>query len=123
MLDVMDEESSYISTELLKLEKYVRTLETMRNATTLSRVERDHMFDLRDTLADARKLANDAATSEITDIKLSSFSRCQEQLEAFREALLAASQYNLVDTVDVAHLSAMADKAYDLIRHRMQTVA
>jgi isopropylmalate/homocitrate/citramalate synthase len=66
----------------------------------------------------ARRLANDAATSDVPSIKQTSLTHCKEQLEAFRTALLLASHTNLVDTVDVAQLSAMADEVADLVKRR-----
>jgi hypothetical protein len=114
----MDEEGAYITTALRKIEKYVRTLPAMRQATKLGREDRQRLGALEDTLGEARRLANDAATSDQLSVKQASSTHCREQLEAFRTALLAASHTNLVDVVDVAHLSAMADQVADLVKRR-----
>lgn len=123
MLVHMDEESSYITSQLRKLEKYVRTLPNMRGATSLPRAQRDSLLDLQDALADARKLAHDAATSEVLVVKIASYQRCVEGLEQFRQALLMASQFDLVDTVDVAQLSAMADLVADVVTVQVRRLA
>jgi hypothetical protein len=114
----MDEESSFITAYLRKLEKYVRTLPNMQQLTSLDRQDRERLRALEDTLSEARRLANDAATTDTSSIKHASFQYCQEQLEAFRSALLLASHTNLVDVVDVAQLSAMADEVADLVKKR-----
>jgi hypothetical protein len=116
----MDEEAAYLTTSLLKLEKYIRTLPNVRGASELERAERESALALPDAVSEARRLANDAATADDSGVKLSSLRYCQEQLEQFREALLKASQYDLVDAVDVAQLSAMADQANDLIVRRIK---
>jgi hypothetical protein len=116
MLEHMDEESVVITVQLRKLEKYVRTLPMMRKLRTLDRAGRESLHMMGDTLSEASRLARDAANTEVPDIRRNSLERCREQLEAFRQALLGASQYELVDTVDVAHLSAMADLVNDLAR-------
>ena len=114
----MDEESAYITAALRKLEKYVRTLPSVREARSLGREDRQRLNALEDALGEARRLANDAATSDRVDVKLASFDYCQEELENFRKALLAASHTDLVDGVDVAQLSAMADKVAYLVKKR-----
>jgi hypothetical protein len=115
----MDEESAYITIELRKLEKYVRVLPTLRHVRELERAARESALDMQDSLSEARRLANDSALSDKPDVKTASFARSQEQLENFREALLRASQYDLVDAADVAQLSAMAEQVNDLIRKRI----
>jgi hypothetical protein len=112
----MDEESVVITVQLRKLEKYLRTLPIMRKATMLERKRREALFAMEDALGEASRLARDAANGEELTVRRSSFARCREQLETFRQALLNASQHDLVDAVDVAHLSAMADQANDLVR-------
>lgn len=115
----MDEASGYITTELRKLEKYVRILPSMKRVRDLDRAARESLLDMQDALSEARRLANDAAMSDKPDVKVASFGRSQEQLEVFREAILRASQFDTVDAADVAQLSAMADQVYDLIHKRI----
>lgn len=114
----MDEESAFITTALRKLEKYVRTLPSVRQLRSLGREDRQRLGALEDSLGEARRLANDAATSDQVVVKIASFDHCQEELENFRTALLAASHTDLVDAVDVAQLSAMADQVADLVKKR-----
>lgn len=108
-------ESQSIRQSIKKLEKYVRLLSVMRRITSLDRVERESLLALGDALSDAGKLANDAVTSEDVAVIVVSLGRCRDQLELFRKALLAASQYDLVDAADVAQLSALADQIIDAI--------
>lgn len=115
----MDEAGGYITAELRKLEKYVRILPCVKRARDLDRAARESLLDMQDALSEARRLANDAAMTDNPDVKVASFGRSQEQLEGFREAILRASQFDLVDAADVAQLSAMAEQVHDLIRKRI----
>jgi hypothetical protein len=106
--------------QLRKLEKYVRVLPIMRQLHRLGRQERDSLSDVQDVLLDARKLAHDGDTSDNLTIKVASYERCVEQLEAFRQAMLSASQLDLLDAADVAQLSAMAEQAADTISAQLR---
>lgn len=118
----MDEESSYITAYVRKLEKYVRTLPAMRQLTSLDRQDRERLHALEDKLGEARRLANDAATSDDAQVKMASFEHCHKELEDFRAALLLASHTDVVNAVDVAQLSAMADEVADLVKKRERSL-
>lgn len=105
-------------TELKKLEKYVRGLASMRNIAQLSGTERSALFDMQDVLNQAVRLHTDATKANKSDEMFVSLEACGEQLGLFREKLLFASQFDLVDAADVAQLSAMSDSIYYLILGR-----
>lgn len=95
------------------VQKYVRNIPAVRQRHTLDRAARHALGDMVDALDEAYRLANDAVRSEDPRIQRLSIVRALEHLEAFRAALLLASQHDLVDTVDVAQFSAVAEQASD----------
>lgn len=105
----------HITGELRRIQGYVRSLPSMKNMSELDRQHRQVAAKLNGLLSDAQKLANDAAKTDTPDIRRTSLLRCSVCLDEFREALLAASTLGLVDVVDVAHISALADQVNDLV--------
>lgn len=112
-----DEEAvSALYRQLRQLYSSVRLLPVTKQLPKLGRAQRDAMNDILSSLDQALRLARDAGKSEDDIVILSSLKRCQEQLDMFQEALLAASGYDIVDSVDVAHLSALGSQIHDQLR-------
>lgn len=107
------EEDISVTARLRRLEKYVRTLPAQKRLLKLDRDARNSFLDVQDCLSDAIRLANDAEKSDKPVIRQDSFTRCIERLEAFIQAILLASQFDLLDAADIAQLSVMAEQAID----------
>lgn len=109
MMNPADETYASVARQLRSLQTQVRGLPSAKNVTHHTRAQRNALADMQDALADAAKLAHDITKTDDPVVRRESRRRCIEHLEAFREALLAASSLDLVDSVDVAHLGALGD--------------
>ena len=104
--------------ELKKLEKYIRGLKSYQNYNMLEGVERKALLEMQDALSLAVRLHSDATKADRSDVMLVSLERCAEQLVIFNDKLLFASQFDLVDSVDVAQLSSTSEHIRMLITGR-----
>lgn len=111
----MDKESSP-SQSLKKLEKYIYNLKAARQLNTLNTAPREAMIALRNDVSNARIQVDGYQKSEDTREQIELLGRALELLEQVREGILTASQYDLVDTVDVAQLSAMNEQIMERLR-------
>lgn len=112
-----DGEVMSLSREIRALQAAVRALPSMKLSNVLDRSQREANKAIIDSLANAVKLSHDAGKTDNSEIRQDSLVRCDESMEAFREALLAASRLDLVDAVDVAHISALGDRLQSRMRH------
>lgn len=108
--------ASSITVDIKKLERYVMNLPKAKKLNTLNRLEREAMLDLRDNVSSARENIVKYTTADDTAEKLECLSASIEQTKLLNDSLLIASQYDLLDVVDVAHLSAMTET----IKERLQ---
>lgn len=105
-----------LSREIRALQAAVRGLSSLKLRDTHGRSQHEARRDIFDSLASAAKLSLDAGKTDDEDVRRDSLSRCDKLMDAFREALLAASRLDLIDAVDVAHISALGDRLQNRMR-------
>ena len=105
-----------ISQAVKKLEKYVYTLPMAKQLNVLSGQARLAMIRLRDNVTDARASIVKYESSDDTREQAQALEASIENITETNEAILAASQHDLLDAADVAHLSALAQH----IKERLQ---
>lgn len=101
--------SSQLITDVRKLEKYVMTLPVAKKLNMLSRQEQEAVIGMTGGVTEARINISKYLSSDDTDEQAKLLSAGIESLETTNKAVLAASQLDLIDAADVAHLSALAD--------------
>jgi hypothetical protein len=75
----------------------------------LDRTPRKIVTDMRRRITDARLDTRDYELSETRDQQLKNASLAKKRLEQVRKDILAASEYNIFSSVDVAQLTATVD--------------
>ena len=111
----MPEEES-LSAAIRRLEKYVFTLPKAKQLNMLSGQSREAMIELRDRVTEARVAIIRYQTSDDTKEQAEALDAGIEHISVLNDAMVAASQYDLLGPADVAHLSALAER----IRERLQ---
>lgn len=109
-------ETESLSKQVKKLEKYIYTLKAARELNKLDRQPRDAIIKLRDSVTNARGAVDRYFGSDDTKEQLMALNEATDQLKETGEAILAASQYDLLDITDVAHLSALNEYIIDQLR-------
>lgn len=109
-------EPESLSKQTKKLEKYIYTLKAARELNKLDRLQRDAIVRLRDAVTTARSAVDRYFGSDDTKEQLLALNEAKEQLKETGEAILEASQYDLLDVTDVAHLSALNEQIIDQLR-------
>src|SRR5882757_800623 len=71
------------------------------------------LASLRQNLTDARIYAHDYELSEMREEQIDNSKRAKKYLEQARQQILRASEFNIFGPIDVAHLSAQIDQAWD----------
>ena len=99
-----------------RLEKYIYNLKAARELNTLGTAERDAMVALRTDVTAARIAYEYSQAEDDARATIRAVEETIERLEAVREELLAASQYDLLTTVDVAQLSALTEHILEAVR-------
>lgn len=105
-----------LSSQTKKLEKYIYTLKAARELNKLDRLPREAMIRLRESITTARGAVDRYFGSDDTKEQLKALNEATDQLKETGEAILAASQYDLLDIADVAHLSALNEYIIDQLR-------
>jgi hypothetical protein len=80
------------------------------NLRKLSIKERKILEDLQQNLNDSRIYTNVYELSETRDEQKDNIKQSKKWLERARKNILTASEFNVFDAIDVAHLSAQIDK-------------
>jgi len=109
-------EPESLSKQVKKLEKYIYTLKAARELNKLDRLPREAMIKLRDAVTTARGAVDLYFGSEDTKEQLLALNEATDNLKLVSEAILEASQYELLDVTDVAHLSALNEYIIDQLR-------
>lgn len=99
-----------------KLEKYIMTLPAAKRQNLLGSAEREVMMELTQAAAVVRGNIVTLPMTEDTLEQTRLLDESVEGLKSLHALILAASQYDLLDPTDVAHLSALAE----LIKERLQ---
>lgn len=108
--------SGSLVADIKKLERYILNLPKAKSLNTMSRAEREAMLDLRDTTSLARESIVKYIVTDDTNDKLKFLELSIEQVVLLNDKMLLASQYDLLDAVDVAHLSAITETIKERLR-------
>jgi hypothetical protein len=109
-------EPESLSKQVRKLEKYIYTLKVSRELNKLDRLPRESIIRLRDTVTNARAAVDRYFGSDDTKEQLEALNEATDQLRVVSGAILEASQYELLDVADVAHLSALTEHIIDQLK-------
>jgi len=109
-------EPESLSKQVKKLEKYIYTLKAARELNKLDRLPREAILKLRDAITIARGAVDRYFGSDDTKEQLQALNEATDNLKLVSEAILEASQYDLLDVTDVAHLSALNEYIIDQLR-------
>jgi hypothetical protein len=96
-----------------KLEKYIMTLPSAKKFNTLNSEPRKAMMHLSDSAYNARIAVEKYFHTDDSEEQAMFLSAAIEYVTATNEAILAASQFDLLGPADVAHLSALAEHIKD----------
>lgn len=110
----MEQES--LSKQVKKLEKYIYTLKAARELNKLDRPAREAIMHLRDSVTTARGAVDQYFGSDDTKEQLMALNEATDLLKETGMAILEASQFDLLDVTDVAHLSALNEYIIDQLR-------
>ncbi len=102
--------------QLKLLEKYIYNLPAARQLNMLSSLPREAIIRLREAISSARLSIGLYSKSEDTHEQEQFLTESIKQLENVSESILAASQHDLLDTVDVAHLSALNEHIIEKLK-------
>lgn len=91
-----------------KLERYILALPHAKQLNKLSTQRRDAMMSLRDAAGVARVSVARYLSSDDSDEQAEALQESIEHVTATNEAIMYASQYDLLDAADVAQLSSLA---------------
>jgi hypothetical protein len=75
-----------------------------------SKNAREAITELRQNIVDAKTYTNDYELSETREEQLQNAKQAKKWLEEARKNILIASQYDVFNAVDTAHLSAQAEQ-------------
>jgi hypothetical protein len=98
------------STLIKRLDGQINLIQRQLNPSLLAKRERDNLAALHQNLADARIYAADFETSETDEEKAKNAHAAKKWLAAAQKRIVAASQTNIFEPVDVAHLSAQIEQ-------------
>lgn len=110
----MEQES--LSKQAKQLEKYIYNLPAARKLNMLSSKPRETIVALRDAVTAAQGAMGRYHGSEDTVEQAQALSESIEQFGRVGELILLASQYDLLDVTDVAHLSALNEYIIDQLK-------
>jgi hypothetical protein len=98
------------SRRVKQLDTQINTILRRFDLRTLTTKERDVLAKLQQNLNDSRIHTTDYELSETRDEQQDNANRAKKWLEQARANILAASEFNVFGTIDVAHLSAIIDQ-------------
>ena len=110
----MEKES--LSKQTKRLEKYIYTLRAARELNKLDRQPREAIIRLRDAITSARAAVDRYFGSDDTKEQAMVLQEAISQLKLTGDSILLASQYDLLDVADVAHLSALNEQIIDQLK-------
>ena len=105
-----------LSKQVKQLEKYIYALKAARELNKLDRLPKEAIIKLRDSVTTARGAVDRYLGSDDTKEQLMALDEAKDQLKETGDAILVASQYDLLDVTDVAHLSALNEFIIDKLK-------
>jgi hypothetical protein len=104
------------SRRVKQLDTQINTILRTFDLRKLTAKERDVLAKLQQNLNDSRIHTTDYELSETRDEQQDNANRAKKWLEQARTNILAASEFNVFGTIDVAHLSAIIDQIISEIK-------
>jgi hypothetical protein len=104
------------SRRVKQLDTQINTILRRFDLRTLTTKERDVLAKLQQNLNDSRIHTTDYELSETRDEQQDNANKAKKWLEQARANILAASEFNVFGTIDVAHLSAIIDQIISEIK-------
>jgi hypothetical protein len=104
------------SRRVKQLDTQINTILRRFDLRKLTAKERDVLAKLQQNLNDSRIHTTDYELSETRDEQQDNANRAKKWLEQARTNILAASEFNVFGTIDVAHLSAIIDQIISEIK-------
>ena len=105
-----------LSKQAKKLERYINTLPHAKQLNKLSSTPREVMITLTSAIFQARRAVETYSGSDDTNEQVLALQEAIAACKLVDKSILEASQYDLVDTVDVAHLSALNEQILDRLK-------
>jgi len=99
-----------LSAQAKRLEKYIYNLPAARKLNMLKSNEREAMIKLRNSVSSAQGAIGIYSHSDDTKEQSEALVESKQQLKMVSTALIEASQYDLLNVTDVAHLSALTEQ-------------
>jgi hypothetical protein len=93
-----------------QLDNHVSRLLRRFDLAKQTRIVQEAVLGLRQNLVDARVYTNDYELSETREEQVDNAKKAKRWLEEARKNILTASQYDIFNAVDTAHLSAQAEQ-------------
>ncbi len=112
----MHDEKDSLGKQAKKLEKYILTLPHAKHLNSLSSAPREVMITLQNSAYTARRSLEVYSSTDDTHEKQLSLEEAVTQLKKVQEAILHASQHDLLGIADVAHLSALSEQLTDQLK-------
>jgi hypothetical protein len=112
----MDDAELSLPQQAKKLEKYIYTLPAARKLNMLGRKPREAIVGLRDAVTAAQSAVGRYFGSDDTKEQAQALAEGIEQFERVGDMIMLASQYDLLDVTDVAHLSALNEHIIDQLK-------
>jgi hypothetical protein len=113
--ELMQEELSQ-SRLVKQLEAQVNRVLRNIDIRKISTKERKILSELQQNLKDSRIYTNDYELSETREEQLDNIKKSKKWLEQSRKNILAASEYNIFNAIDVAHLTAQIEQIISLLK-------
>ncbi|HEU5005019.1 MAG TPA: hypothetical protein VFT49_02965 [Candidatus Saccharimonadales bacterium] len=107
------ESSQSLSVLVKRLDSDVRQILRKVNFGELSSKNRELLSDLQQDLVDARIYSNAYELSETREDQLDNAKRAKSWLNKAKKCILTASEHNIFEAIDVAHLSANIEQIID----------
>jgi hypothetical protein len=104
------------SRRVKQLDTQINTILRRFDLRKLSAKERDVLAKLQQNLNDSKIHTTDYELSETRDEQQDNANKAKKWLEQARANILAASEFNVFGTIDVAHLSAIIDQIISEIK-------
>lgn len=105
-----------ISQQVKLLERYIYNLPAARKLNMLKSDPREAMINLRTAITTARNSVAMYSNSDDTEEQAKLLEEGILQLGKVQNMILKASEYDLLDTADVAHLSAMNEQITEKLK-------
>jgi len=99
-----------LTAQAKRLEKYIYNLPAARKLNMLKSSEREAMIKLRSSVSSAQGAIGIYTHSDDTKERSEALNESKEQLKQVSVTIIEASQYDLLNVTDVAHLSALTEQ-------------